>query len=277
MISDAHGCAPAPVAAEKSGTGHAADAELLFGVVREAGALALTFAHKGFRRWRKADGTPVTEADMAVDAFLKKELHGARPDYGWLSEEMPDDEARLSRERLWVADPIDGTRAFISGGDEWCIAVALIEHARPVIGAIYRPVRDEFYSAIAGEGAFLNERRLAVPQRSSLDHAAVIGNAAALKTIGAKAPVTPVQGTNAPLAMRLAGVAADRFAAALSTTPKHDWDLAAGDLLVHEAGGVVTGLDGAKLAFNRSEPRQEGYVAAAPGLQRALVEILRTS
>jgi myo-inositol-1(or 4)-monophosphatase len=254
-----------------------ADAELLFETVREAGELALGFVEKGFQEWRKADGTPVTEADLAVDAFLKEKLHGARLDYGWLSEETPDDDARLSRERLWIADPIDGTRAFAAGGDGWCVAVALIERGRPVVAAIYRPVREEFYRAIVGEGADLNGRPLRLPSNGLLEGARVVGNVAALDTIGRTAPIEAMNGRLVPLAMRLAGVAAQSFDAALSTTPKHDWDLAAGDLLVHEAKGVVTGLDGQSLAYNRPLPRQQGYIAAAPGLHRSLMAILGTS
>ena len=273
-------CSPSPgrsvgeSGAKKGKVDYQADAKLLFDAVCEAGALALAMARKEFHQWRKRDGTPVTEADLAVDALLKDRLNGARPDYGWLSEETPDDPARLSRRRLWIADPIDGTRAFISRSDEWCVAVALAEMGRPVLGAIYRPVRDEFYDAIAGEGAHLNARPLRLPAARPLAGAKVIGNAAALKVLAEKAPIEPVRGGDVPLAMRLAGVAAERFDAALSNTSKHDWDLAAGDLLVHEAGGTVTGLDGRHLAYNRSEPRQKGYVAATAGLHRSLIEIL---
>jgi myo-inositol-1(or 4)-monophosphatase len=263
-----------PMRPEPVGSDRAADAMLLFDAVREAGALALSFTRKGFRQWRKADGTPVTEADIAVDAFLKQVLEGARPGYGWLSEETPDNAARLACERLWIADPIDGTRAFASGRDDWCVAVALIEGDRPVIGAIYRPMRDEFFSAIAGEGAYLDGGRLSIGRESSLDGAHVIGNAAALRMIALKAPVDAVGGSGVPIALRLAGVASQTFSAALSTTPKHDWDLAAGDLLVREAGGVVTTLEGGHLAFNRPEPSQNGYIAASAGRHRALMDIL---
>jgi len=253
------------------------DAVLLFHTVREAGALALELAEKGFRQWRKRDGTPVTDVDMAVDALLKRKLHGAKPDYGWLSEETPDDPVRLSRQRLWIADPIDGTRAFIARTDEWCVAAALIEAGRPVLGAIYRPVRDQFYDAIAGGGAHLNGRPLKLPAARALAGAKVIGNATALKLLAENAAIDAVKGGDVPLAMRLAGVAAERFDAALSNTPKHDWDLAAGDLLVHEAGGAMTGLDGKRIAYNRPEPRQPGYVAAQAGLHRSLMTILENA
>jgi myo-inositol-1(or 4)-monophosphatase len=260
--------------AESSGGPETADAPLLFDAVRRAGELALALAAKRFERWTKSDGTPVTEADLAVDALLKEKLCDARPDYGWLSEETPDDPARLSRPNLWIADPIDGTRAYAMRSDEWCIAVALIAGGRPLIGAIYRPVRDEFYHAIAGRGAYLNGLRLALPAGRTLSGARVIGNAAALRRLAGKAKIEAVTSGNVPLAMRLAGVAASTFDAALSTTPKHDWDLAAGDLLVHEAGGIVTGLDGQSLTFNRPRPQQQGYIAAGPGLHRSLVETL---
>jgi myo-inositol-1(or 4)-monophosphatase len=256
---------------------HRDDAELLFSTVREAGQLALARWREEFRHWRKSDGTPVTDVDLAVDAFLKDKLGRARPDYGWLSEETTDDLVRLERRLLWIADPIDGTRAFAARGDEWCVAVALIEESRPVIGAIFRPVRDEFYSAVAGEGAALNGSPLVLGDGASLEGAKVIGNAGALTALARKVPIEPLKGSNVPLAMRLAGVAAGRFSAALSTTPKYDWDLAAGDLLVHEAGGIVTRLDGRSCAYNRIGPRQEGYVAGAPAIHAALMKLLGES
>jgi myo-inositol-1(or 4)-monophosphatase len=250
------------------------DGDLLFTIVRAAGDLALAMARKGFRRWTKPDGTPVTEVDIAVDALLKERLHGKTPDYGWLSEESADGPDRLSRERLWIADPIDGTRSFAGGGDEWCIAVALISGSRPVLGAIYRPVTGEFYRAVAGEGAWLNDRLLRLSSSRGLQGARVIGNASAVKAIQREADIDPIFGTDVPLAMRLARVASGDFDAALSSTPKHDWDLAAGDLIVREAGGLVTTRQGEALTFNRARPSQEGYIAAMPELHGALLSIL---
>ncbi len=250
------------------------DGDLLFATVRAAGDLALVMARKGFRQWKKLDGTPVTEVDIAVDALLKERLHGKTPDYGWLSEESADGPDRLSRERLWIADPIDGTRSFAGGGDEWCIAVALVSGSRPVLGAIYRPVVGEYYRAVAGEGAWLNDRPLRLTSSRGLQGARVIGNASAVKTIQREANIEPIYGTDVPLALRLARVASGDFDAALSSTPKHDWDLAAGDLIVREAGGLVTNRQGEALTFNRARPSQEGYIAAMPELHGALLSIL---
>lgn len=254
-----------------------ADAELLNNAVREAGALARSL-YGQVKQWSKSDGSPVTEADLAVDKVLKARLHDTRPGYGWLSEETPDTADRLGRAQVWIADPIDGTRAFTHGADEWCVAAALLTEGRPTLAAIFRPMTGDFYEAEAGKGAKLNGRPLhIVATRQDLAGARVLGNASALKQIQAVAPVEAVPSGNIPLALRLAFVAQGRLDAALSTTPKHDWDLAAGDLLVHEAGGIVTGLSGKAFTYNRAVTRQENYVASSSRLQAKLLEHLSPS
>lgn len=253
-----------------------ADADLLNDAVREAGLLARSLFRK-VKGWTKSDGSPVTEADLAVDKALKQRLHGARPDFGWLSEETPDTAERLERRQVWIADPIDGTRAFTHGGDEWCVAAALLTDGRPTLAAIYRPMTDDFYEAEIGKGARRNGRPLHVGEAASLARARILGNASALTHLRARAPVEAVPSGNIPLALRLAFVAQGTLDAALSTTAKHDWDLAAGDLLVHEAGGIVTGLSGRSFTYNRAETRQDSYVASSPRLQAALLEHLSPS
>jgi myo-inositol-1(or 4)-monophosphatase len=251
-----------------------ADAELLREAVREAGGLARSLFQRSIKGWTKSDGSPVTEADLAVDKALKARLHGARPDYGWLSEETPDSDERLTRRHVWIVDPIDGTRAFAQGGDEWCVVAALLFDGRPKLAAIYRPMTDDLYEASHGQGARLNGRPLRMAETSELAGARILGNASALKQLQARIPVEAVASGSTPLAMRLARVAQSELDAALSTTPKHDWDLAAGDLLVHEAGGTVTGLDGKRFTYNRPETRQANYVASSHALHAALLEQL---
>jgi myo-inositol-1(or 4)-monophosphatase len=253
------------------------DAELLHAAVREAGMLARSLFEQKVKGWTKSDGTPVTEADIAVDKMLKARLHEARPDYGWLSEETPDTPERLKHRQVWIIDPIDGTRAFAQGGDEWCIAAALLVDGRPHLAAIYRPLVEDFYEARHEQGATLNGKRLRVGSASRLIGARVLGNASAVKHLLAKAPIDAVASGNTPLAMRLARVAEGELDAALSTTPKHDWDLAAGDLLVHEAGGAVTGLNGKVFTYNRTETRQANYVASSHTLHAKLLEQLAAS
>ncbi|WP_119271891.1 3'(2'),5'-bisphosphate nucleotidase CysQ [Taklimakanibacter deserti] len=254
-----------------------ADAELLEAAVREAGALARSLFQQSVKGWTKSDGSPVTEADLAVDKVLKARLHEARPDYGWLSEETPDSEARLAHRHVWIVDPIDGTRAFTHGGDEWCVVAALLTDGRPVLAAIYRPMTDDLYQARRGHGASLNGKLLRLTNGRGLAGARILGNASALKQLQSKAPVEAVASGSTPLAMRLARVAQGELDAALSTAPKHDWDLAAGDLLVHEAGGTVTGLNGKMFTYNRRETRQADYVASSHALHAALLEQLATS
>ena len=161
------------------------DARLLFDTVREAGELGRSMAGQDVERWNKPDGSQVTAADLAINALIEKILRPARPDYGWLSEETPDDAIRLSHGRIWIIDPIDGTRAFIEHRDEWCVAAALIEAGRPVAAAVYRPMQDEFYTAVAGEGAMLNDVGLRVADSEALLGARLAGNRKALSSLSA--------------------------------------------------------------------------------------------
>lgn len=245
------------------------DAELLFNAVREAGALALSLQGQGLRHWQKSDGSPVTEADLAVDRLLRERLAAARPTYGWLSEETPDGAERLAAEALWVADPIDGTRSFAAGGDAWCVAVALIRDGRPCLAAIYRPATAEFFSAIANAGARRNGSAIAA-RDGAIAGARIIGTRKALSLLDGQ-PIVPEAPGSLPLQLRLAAVAAGLADGAISLGQKNDWDLAAGDLIVHEAGGRAASLTGETFVYNRRESWQHGLVAAGASRHRALI------
>ena len=250
------------------------DAELLFDAVREAGALALTMFRQNVRRWSKTDGSPVSEADVQVDALLRGKLQEARPDYGWLSEETADNEGRLACDKMWIADPIDGTRAFVNGGSEWCIAVALVSAGRPVAAAIYRPVSEKFYSAIAGEGARLNAETITVTDSGTLENTRVVGTRKSLAPLHNHGVHADISGT-LPLQLRLALVASGRFDAAVSFGNKNDWDLAAGDLLIHEARGVAGDLSGRTYVYNNPQPWQHGMIAAGARRHAMIAQVLR--
>lgn len=247
-----------------------ADARLLEQAVREAGGLALKLFRQTVRKWNKADGSPVTEADVSVDKLLREALHGSRPGYGWLSEETPDDGDRLVRQRLWIADPIDGTRSFAGGGDRWCVGVALIEAGRPMLAAVYRPVTEEFYWAVRGAGAWLNGARISVSDAHRLCGARIGGSRKALQRFRDH-DVVPDNTHDSPLLLRLCRVASGEIDGAFSPGHKNDWDLAPGDLMVHEAGGQVTGLDGASYVFNRPAAYQAGLVAANEVVHRQMI------
>ena len=239
------------------------DLALLADAAREAGEL-MTRMRPGVRVRGKADGSPVTEADLAVDRLLRERLLAARPDYGWLSEETADDPARLGRRRVFVVDPIDGTAAFIRAKPWFCTSLAVVEDGRPVAAAVFAPELDELHLAEAGGGARLNGApvRVAAPP-AELGAARVVGDPDVLRP-PAWPPFT-VERRNA-IAWRLAAVGAGRFDAAIAPSPKWEWDVAAGALIAAEAGAAVTDAAGAPLRFNTPEARLPGLVACAPAL-----------
>lgn len=251
--------------------------ERVAAAAREAGGLALKSFNTPVKSWFKGKGTesPVSEADMAVDALLKERL--ATPGFGWLSEETEDDRARLTARHVWVVDPIDGTRAFLAGRADWTISVALVEHGRPVVAALYAPVTDELFAAIAGGGATCNAVPIAVDAGEELAGARIAGPSRALECLAALAPGMVLEPKVHSLALRFARVAQGRIDAALAGGNSHDWDLAAADLLVHEAHGAMTTIAGETLTYNRPTPTHEALLAAGRSRHRALSDIIGRS
>lgn len=251
------------------------DAQLLFDTVREAGELGLALARKkDLKHWTKPDGSHVTEGDLAINALFEERLKSRRPDDGWLSEETPDTPERLRQDRLWIIDPIDGTRAFMEGRKEWCVAAALAVKGRPVLAAVYAPLRNAFYSSVAGEGALLNGTAFSIPDSGLLEGARIAGNRKALGALADTGIVADYTGA-LPLQLRLAAVASGLIDGAVSAGKRNDWDLAAGELLVIEAGGAVSGTSGEGYIYNRPEPWQQGLVAAGAKRHAALINALR--
>jgi myo-inositol-1(or 4)-monophosphatase len=250
------------------------DSERLFRAVREGGAIARKFFRGTFRSWTKgAANSPVSEADIAVNDLLRTAL--PQPGDGWLSEESENDPARLHARRVWVVDPIDGTRAFIAGREDWSISVALVEDGRPVLAAVYAPAADELFAAVAGQGATQNGRPMRASAGTSLEGARLAGPKRRLDWIAGRHPGLVVVPRIHSLALRLVRVAQAEIEGAVAGGNANDWDLAAADLLVHEAGGVMTSLDGRTLLYNRPEPSHGVLVAASPGRHAALVDLMR--
>ena len=243
------------------------DLELMVAAAREAGALAFQYFRKGARNWNKPDDSIVTEADIAVDKLLIERLTAARPDYGWLSEEHPDDGSRVGAARTFIADPIDGTRAFVDGGDEWVVSLGLVAGETPVAGVLFNPVRDEVWTALAGEGAWCGATRLTVSGAGDPKTARVVASRKALRQAGlAEADVNVDRRFMKSLANRLAQVAAGAVDAALATANSADWDLAAALLIVQEAGGRVTDYRGEPVRLNQHSIRHPAFVSAGPRL-----------
>lgn len=248
------------------------DRDLLIGAVREASAIALTFFGQSPAVRVKADGTQVSEADLAIDAHLRHALTRARPDYGWLSEESDDDHSRLDKTRVWIVDPIDGTRAFLQERTDWTIAAALVENGAPVLGVVYNPPHDELFEAVRGGGARVNGARVHVTERAGLEGASLIVSKGFVRRRDWPEPFPPVETTWVnSIAYRLALVGAGRYDATVSLSNKSDWDIAAADLLVREAGGRITTHSGAPFVYNRPVPVHDSVVAAGPGLYGALM------
>jgi myo-inositol-1(or 4)-monophosphatase len=247
---------------------------------RQAGAIALPFYRSGAqtaaRLWYKDRSSPVTEADIAVDAFLKQHLGGLLPEAAWLSEETADDPVRLDRPLVWIVDPIDGTRAFSTGHPDWSVSIALVSAGRPVLGVIYAPVHDHLYEARLGAGASRNGERLAASSRTGLDDARVAGPKPLVdrfaRGIGPIRHLPKVPS----LALRLARVAEGSIDVGLVSSDAHDWDIAAADLILHEAGAVLTDLGGTTPTYNRPQPRHAEMVAVASRLHPRAIGAMRT-
>jgi myo-inositol-1(or 4)-monophosphatase len=237
------------------------DLALLEDRVRAAGRIALRYFCGNYRRWSKEGGSPVTEADLAIDAFLKSELNGARPDYGWLSEESMDDPSRLQCKEVFIVDPIDGTVAFMKGRPHFTICASVVKEGRPVAGVVFNPAADECFTAAWGLGARLNGVPIHAGSQTELSGARLLGN----KTLLAEWPVAEVANFSS-IAYRVVLVAAARYDAMISLTAKRDWDMAAADIVIGEAGGKLVGAEGAPLRYNGPGAVQGATIAAGPGL-----------
>jgi myo-inositol-1(or 4)-monophosphatase len=245
--------------------------------VDEAGALALRHFRNPGEHWYKGPGQVVTEADLQVDALLRERLLGAPPDAGWLSEESRDDGSRFAAQRVWIVDPIDGTRAFADGIPEFTISIALVDQGVPVLGVVLNPATGERFEAGRGAGATLNGRSLRVSGRTALAGARLLSSRG---EIGKRRwreliPEAEVR-TMGSLAYKLALIATGRFDGLLSLRRTHDWDIAAALLILEEAGAVLSDAAGRPLRLNRDPPRHDGLVAASsPALHGLLLARLR--
>ena len=252
---------------------------------RQAGAIALPYFRSGgqtaARLWYKGQNSlgqssPVTEADIALDIFLKDRLTGLLPEAGWLSEETADDPARLERSHVWVVDPIDGTRAFASGHPDWAVSIALVKDGTPVLGVLHAPIHDRLYEASLGGGAWCNGERLQLSGTAFPAPARVAGPKPLVdrfeRAIGPieRLPKVP------SLALRLARVAEGSIDVGLVSHNSQDWDIAAADLILREAGGRLTDFAGLSPVYNKPHPRHDEMIAVASWLHPRAIGAMRT-
>ncbi|RKF19112.1 3'(2'),5'-bisphosphate nucleotidase CysQ [Altericroceibacterium spongiae] len=241
-------------------------------ICQEAGAIAMRQwpgAGHALEIWHKEGGSPVCAADIAVDAFLKRELAKLLPSAGWLSEESADNPVRLGKGLLWVVDPIDGTRDFIRGRSGWAVSVALVSDGRPLLAMLVAPARNEIWSAVAGRGAWRNGAPLRASARTSLS--------------GARVPADSLMkedrdlilvGKPNSIALRIAMVAADEADLVATLRWGFEWDIAAATLIARQAGAYVSDAFGQPLNFNKQDPRAFGLLVCAPSMHAAAVDRL---
>lgn len=264
-----------PVPGEAAAASRRADHTLIVAAAREAGEIAMGFFGGPIKSWYKAKDALVTEADIAVDDMLRARLCAARDDYGWLSEETRDDLSRLDRNRIFVVDPIDGTRGFAQGQPHFTICVAVVEAGRPTAAVVFNPAREELFDAIAGGGARLNGQTITPSRLTGLAGARVLGSRRLMKNPAFAAARPPVQiAYRNSIAYRLALVASGEFDATINLWGAHEWDLAAADLIVEEAGARLTNLAGEQHVYNRQNTRLANLVCAGPPLHALLLEEL---
>lgn len=240
------------------------DLALLVEAAHKSGEIAAGHFGQSPQIWDKPDAQgPVTAADLAVNEMLKDHLTHARPDYGWLSEETEDDTTRLSQSRVFVVDPIDGTRAFIEGAKDWGHSLAVVEDGHVTAAAVYIPMRDLMFTATLGGGSTLNGATIGVAQGTDLGNPHVLTHKANFDPKYWKDRKTPTMkaGFRSSLAYRLCLVAQGRFDAMLTLRPTWEWDIAAGSLIVQEAGGFATEQAGGALRFNNPHPQVAGLIA----------------
>jgi len=255
------------------------DVELAAQAARVAGKIGLQYFGQKPDVWIKGKDSPVSEADIAIDTYLKETLLRARPHYGWLSEETEDNDARLSKERIFIVDPIDGTRGFIQGTENWMVSIAVVENGKPTVGVLYGPVMDRLYLASAGGGATCNGVAISASNSAALSDGEFSIPARIADTIqeNLESQFTRARHIHS-LAYRIALVADGSLAGTIARPHARDWDVAAADLIVREAGGVFTGLNGSLPRYNRKSTKHDWLLASGQAvktpLKNALIEAI---
>ena len=250
------------------------DLALIVEAAQEAGALARDIRRQGLEIEYKADdNTPVTNADLAADALLTSRLRAARPAYGWLSEETADDPERMSCRRIFVVDPIDGTRAFLKDRPWWSVAIAVVEDGLPVAGVVFAPELGETYAAAIGQGATLNGERIRPSRTLVLEDCRMVGDPIVFGHWSWPQPWPPMRiEQRSSTAYRMGLVASGEFDAAVAPVRKSDWDVAAGDLIAREAGCFVGDHKGHAFRYNLARPSQASLICATPALAPLILE-----
>jgi myo-inositol-1(or 4)-monophosphatase len=246
---------------------------------RHAGAMAMSHFRAGRQTaakvWFKQGSSPVTEADIAVDTYLKGYLLELLPEAGWLSEETADDPSRLDKRLVWVVDPIDGTRAFAAGSPDWCVAIALLLDGNPILGQIYAPVPDHLYEAGLGSISLRNGQRIQLPDEKPSGQMRISGPKPLMDRYAGRLGPVECLPKIPSLALRIVRVADGTLDVGFASSNSHDWDIAAADLILREAGGFLTDFHGKAPVYNRPHPTHGDLIATASWLHPRAIKAMR--
>ncbi len=253
------------------------DLTLAIDSAREAGAAVLKFFRKRFDVRDKGNDNPVTPADLEADRILKARLLGSRPEYGWLSEETADSAERLGKRRVWVVDPIDGTKEFIRGVPEFAISVGLVDAGKPVLGVVYNPATDEMFWAEKNGGAYKDGIPIRVSETRSLEDATL----EASRTEFDRGRFDPIRKSVlridpiGSIAYKLARVASGQVDIVFSYTPKSEWDICGAAAIIEEGGGRISLPSGEPIRFNQATTQVPGVAATNGALHDRLIRLIR--
>ena len=239
-----------------------------------AGEILMRYYRTSYEIGSKGKDNPVTIADTEADSAIKAILTHAFPDYGWLSEETVDNEERLSRERVWIVDPLDGTKEFINQIPEFCVAIGLAHQGEPVVGVTYNPITGEMFWSAHAMGCHLGDHRVCVTTTAELKTASVLASRS--ETARGEWEVFKGMLVGVPtgsVAYKLAMVAGGKADATFTRSPKNEWDIASGAALILAAGGTMTDIDGHKMTFNKKVTKCAGMIASNGILHDQLMQV----
>jgi len=252
--------------------------ELAVAAAHEAGAIIRSLYGKGIAVTEKGDrgDSPLTEADTRANETLQRRIAAAFPDDGWLSEESADTDERLSKRRVWIVDPLDGTKEFVREVPELAVCVALVEDGSPIVGVTYNPIRDETFAAARGRGATWNGQPIRVSATRDLAAAIVLAS----RSESERGEWDRFHGRFrveccGSVAYKLALVGAGRADATFTLSPKNEWDVCSAACVIECAGGRVTDIAGHPLRYNQPSPTLAGVVATNGVLHDSILEALR--
>ena len=248
-------------------------------VAREAGQLLMSYYRSAYDAWDKSPDNPVTTADMEADSLLKARLMAETPQFGWLSEETVDSAQRLSKPWTWIVDPLDGTKEFIGGVDQFSVSIGLVHEGKPVLGVIYNPSTDQLMGGIVGQGLVhpLAEGQILSAREIAHGATVLVSNTEVTRGVWGPYETALSLKPTGSTAYKLGLVACGAGDAYITLRPKNEWDYCAGAALITAAGGKITDLDGIPLSFNRPKTLINGMVAANATLHRGLMAILQSA